>query len=224
MKQTYEALRACPELSGPQLDRLPWCSKCRKHVGAISKHVQGSPLEVVCGVNAPAITIKCTRCTGTFGFSFKQKIATVGCKDCQREDLHAQMVEARQQMAIHHEMIAQQARATIMSSGRGVFQDRLAETQATQTCLKSLYCSCENCFEILQRLKCERLVEGETDEDRSYETRERAINEKAAELAKAYLSSASEHDSAEKVFLIYKFVNTPETMIMQAIEQMEDRG
>ena len=45
-------------------------------------------------------------------------------------------------------------------------------------------------------------------------------------MAQEYLSSAATNKETDqqKVFLIYKFANTPQAMVYSYIEQMEDRN
>ena len=87
-------------------------------------------------------------------------------------------------------------------------------------CTLTPYCTCFHCVELQRRLQCHYSTT--TQSNISLKEQEKVINKKAVSLAKEYLAANSSDLPFNKVFLVYKFDETPEAMIMQAINTMGD--
>lgn len=177
-----------------------WCTKCLEYFNQTMKIGNCNNLRVVGGLYASHILLLCKKSQHMFAISYNRKLTPLSltCSDCKKQE----RVEQRKQAQIQEEQ-----RAKFLEEKQQDLFDK-----AKRECISNLH----------NQADYERFIE--LNDEKMLIQIEASINTRSKELTMEFLQAHREfEDQSDQVFLVYKFLNTPETVIRKGIEGKDDR-
>ena len=139
-----------------------------------------------------------------------------------REQLRQEEEAYNEHVRIEQEKMYAEAAHLMQQHLRNEAQNNLNQSNLSQACTKTSSCCCLSCCSLRQKTtQNENLSE-------YLSSLEKSINQRALNLSKEYLASLSktarndEKLSSQKIFLIFKFNETSEEVLLESLKLMGD--
>lgn len=240
LKETHTTLTSSGALTDKLRDGLTWCNKCAKFYAKVKNLCPRLRLDILGGLFDKRIELRCKRGNHTFSISYAKKLEQISCLRCRSEDKEQVRENLRLEEELRNEKLRLEqekvyAEAKLLMDKELLLRNRANAANnlrsncapgpsGAPSCTYSPCCQCLSC----NRLRANTTDASRLDSSEYLRSLEQSINAKATSLAKAFLASLSESERADeklsyqKVFLVLKFNETPEDVLLAGMKLMGD--